>query len=400
MKQKLTEINILFEKEDYKSSLFKSLDLVKEIQDIQISKGFLTNEEDEIIKEALCIEIYSLIEMINLYASNQDNILQIAEMFASRISNVPELVDSFEAIFQRINNRFVQLLLEIHITNNDKYPKWYNFFYGEYTNIQLKLKKSMLLRVYELDPNIPHTCKNCCSYEQYYQHMEAKFFEEGVRLHNEFISLIPDFPIFHYSDTENLSSLLPNCKLSLLASFPKEDKEKEHYPSIFVPRMKEYINFFVDYLNAYTLADNGTEISLVCSYNDRKGYYNDIKKMESRIQKYESDYTHPPVDVEGYCYTDNNNTTKSGGCYVATSVYGSYDCTEVWTLRRYRDYTLAETWYGRMFIKTYYAISPTLVKWFGHTEWFKKMWRGKLDRMVAKLQANGVESTPYEDKKW
>ena len=93
-------------------------------------------------------------------------------------------------------------------------------------------------------------------------------------------------------------------------------------------------------------------------------------------------------------------SSKSGGCYVATAVYGSYDCPEVWTLRRYRDYTLAETWHGRAFIKTYYAISPTLVKWFGHTEWFKKMWQGKLDRMVSKLQANGVESTPYEDKNW
>lgn len=93
-------------------------------------------------------------------------------------------------------------------------------------------------------------------------------------------------------------------------------------------------------------------------------------------------------------------TTKKSGCYVATCVYGSYDCPQVWTLRRYRDYTLAETWYGRAFIHTYYAISPILVKWFGHTEWFKRMWKGKLDRMVAKLQANGVESTPYEDRNW
>lgn len=91
---------------------------------------------------------------------------------------------------------------------------------------------------------------------------------------------------------------------------------------------------------------------------------------------------------------------SSGGCYVATAVYGSYDCPEVWTLRRYRDNTLASTWYGRAFIRTYYAISPTLVKWFGNTQWFKKMWQGKLDRMVAKLQANGVESTPYEDRNW
>ena len=93
-------------------------------------------------------------------------------------------------------------------------------------------------------------------------------------------------------------------------------------------------------------------------------------------------------------------TVKKSGCYVATAVYGSYDCPQVWTLRRFRDYTLAETWYGRAFIKTYYAISPTLVKWFGHTEWFKKMWKGKLDRMVAKLKAEGFEYTPYEDRKW
>lgn len=91
---------------------------------------------------------------------------------------------------------------------------------------------------------------------------------------------------------------------------------------------------------------------------------------------------------------------KSGGCYVATCVYGSYDCPQVWTLRRYRDDTLAETWYGRAFIRTYYAISPTLVKRFGHTRWFKKMWHGKLDRMVKKLNDKGVENTPYKDKNW
>lgn len=89
---------------------------------------------------------------------------------------------------------------------------------------------------------------------------------------------------------------------------------------------------------------------------------------------------------------------KSIGCYVATAVYGSYDCPEVWTLRRFRDNILAETWYGRAFIKIYYAISPTIVKWFGHAKWFNHMWRGALDRMVDKLQSNGVESTPYEDE--
>ena len=89
-----------------------------------------------------------------------------------------------------------------------------------------------------------------------------------------------------------------------------------------------------------------------------------------------------------------------GGCYVATAVYGSYDCPEVWTLRRFRDNTLAETWYGRAFIHTYYAISPTLVKWFGKTEWFKNLWKPMLDKMVKDLQEKGVENTPYSDRQW
>lgn len=91
---------------------------------------------------------------------------------------------------------------------------------------------------------------------------------------------------------------------------------------------------------------------------------------------------------------------KSGGCYIATAVYGSYDCPQVWTLRRFRDNTLARTWYGRAFIWVYYAVSPTLVRWFGRREWFRKLWKRSLDRMVGSLNEKGVESTPYNDRHW
>ena len=89
---------------------------------------------------------------------------------------------------------------------------------------------------------------------------------------------------------------------------------------------------------------------------------------------------------------------KGNGCYVATAVYGSYDCPQVWTLRRYRDNKLATSWHGKMFIKAYYAISPTIVKYFGETKWFNKFWKARLDKMVANLQNSGFESTNYCDK--
>ena len=96
----------------------------------------------------------------------------------------------------------------------------------------------------------------------------------------------------------------------------------------------------------------------------------------------------------------NADMTTSSGCYIATCVYGSYDCPQVWSLRRYRDYTLAETWHGRAFIKAYYAISPTLVKLFGNTNWFKSFWKNRLNRIVSNLKNKGFEDKPYDDRKW
>lgn len=118
-----------------------------------------------------------------------------------------------------------------------------------------------------------------------------------------------------------------------------------------------------------------------------------VKKAKEHNKNY-CEYEQLPLNQQ------LKSVVSYSGCYIATCVYGSYDCPEVWTLRRYRDDTLASTWYGRLFIRTYYAISPTLVRWFGHTNWFKKMWRGKLDKMVASLNDNGVENTPYKDKEW
>lgn len=123
------------------------------------------------------------------------------------------------------------------------------------------------------------------------------------------------------------------------------------------------------------------------------GYY----AFRNPVEKQQKDIWRAEISDKGKRILEGNS---SSGCYIATCVYGSYDCPQVWALRRYRDNTLAETWYGRIFIRAYYAISPTLVRWFGSTMCFKKMWKGILDRMVARLKAEGVEDAPYKDKNW
>ncbi len=95
-----------------------------------------------------------------------------------------------------------------------------------------------------------------------------------------------------------------------------------------------------------------------------------------------------------------SNLAFAGACYIATSVYGSYDCPQVWTLRRYRDNNLASNLLGRVFIHIYYAVSPTLVRLFGKSDWFKSFWKKYLDKMVYKLKSEGISDTPYRDRNW
>lgn len=102
---------------------------------------------------------------------------------------------------------------------------------------------------------------------------------------------------------------------------------------------------------------------------------------------------------------DNNKVelkkgNSNGGCYIATAVYGSYDCPEVWTLRRYRDYKLSKTSFGRSFIYVYYTISPCIVKLFGRTKLFRNIFKIPLDLFVRKLQKRGYNNSRYEDKTW
>ena len=169
--------------------------------------------------------------------------------------------------------------------------------------------------------------------------------------------------------------------------------------------------------NAFIRLVNSTNNKEICIYNLTENYSGSTAMIFGEVYKKDGEWKfnavgqgtsdNSVIDVArryGINWPQQTTTTSSssssGGCYVATAIYGSYDCPQVWTLRRFRDNILAETWYGRAFIRTYYAISPTLVKWFGHTEWFKKMWKGKLDRMVAELNSKGVQDTPYQDRDW
>ena len=128
---------------------------------------------------------------------------------------------------------------------------------------------------------------------------------------------------------------------------------------------------------------------------DVSGIQKIIDEYGDKIKKYDPSYVTPSIAKKA---SSSSNTSSSSGCYVATAVYGSYDCPEVWTLRRYRDFTLDKTWYGRLFIKFYYATSPTFVRHYGNDKTFKTVGKVLLDKMVTKLNRRGFDNTPYSDK--
>ena len=103
------------------------------------------------------------------------------------------------------------------------------------------------------------------------------------------------------------------------------------------------------------------------------------------------------LNINNKSYSKGNTSSKKSGCYIATAVYGSYDCPEVWMLRRYRDNYLMNSFFGRLFVKCYYLISPALVKRYSHETWFKKFWTNCLNKKIHKLKLKGYSDEKYYD---
>jgi len=130
------------------------------------------------------------------------------------------------------------------------------------------------------------------------------------------------------------------------------------------------------------------------------GIYTKAAIMESTLQKYAFraiEYAPSPdkehyqsqiqseIDYINSVRNGSMDTGKKSGCYIATAVYGSYNCPEVFALRRYRDDYLAKRAWGKAFIRVYYAISPTLAKCIKPDSALGKKIRSYLDKKVETL---------------
>jgi len=104
-----------------------------------------------------------------------------------------------------------------------------------------------------------------------------------------------------------------------------------------------------------------------------------LEVFEQNIDKFMKTETNP--------FTQGARPATSGGCYIATAVYGSYDSAPVMTLRRYRDDTLERSVPGRVFIRAYYLVSPSLARHFANDSPLSRLTRRVLDVVVRRLEA-------------
>ena len=76
------------------------------------------------------------------------------------------------------------------------------------------------------------------------------------------------------------------------------------------------------------------------------------------------------------------NNSSSGGCYIATMVYGDYEHPQVLVLREFRDNFLAQFLLGRLFIRFYYKFSPGWVKSLEHNKMINKSIKKALNAFI------------------
>lgn len=78
-----------------------------------------------------------------------------------------------------------------------------------------------------------------------------------------------------------------------------------------------------------------------------------------------------------------------GGCFIATAVFGTEMEPEVATLKNFRDEVLLQNTAGKIFVDTYYTVSPPIANFIRENEYLKTIVRAGLEPIVLGLDKLG-----------
>lgn len=209
------------------------------------------------------------------------------------------------------------------------------------------------------------------------QGIVGSFYEEGT----DFVSANPDLAMSYYTKAAYQNYPFAQYRLGAMYFYHKDMwTEGLHWVCCaHVNGLQDATNFINEWIkrNAY---NNG---------NDDTPYYNAAQYVIAEVQRKGID----PSKCD-YSRINFESAPKKEGCYIATAVYGSYDASEVMVLRKFRDNVLKRNIFGRIFIRIYYALSPSFARWLKKTTRLNLFVKCRLDKFVHKLKSN---SKSYDD---
>ena len=128
--------------------------------------------------------------------------------------------------------------------------------------------------------------------------------------------------------------------------------------------------------------------------------FEEVSTTENSEQSVDSDVDEVSIydSIHEAYANDLTSSIEHANDYVATCVFKSYDCPEVFVFRRYRDMFLGSTWHGKLTVKLYYLVSPLLVKCLKNATKVNGFFYKLLSAKAKRMHENGVDNSEYEDK--
>ena len=92
----------------------------------------------------------------------------------------------------------------------------------------------------------------------------------------------------------------------------------------------------------------------------------------------------------GYAKGTDSSSTK---CYIATVCYGDINAIQVQQFRRFRDEVMIKSYFGKVFIRLYYFLSPSIAKLLQHTPKLNALIKIYILNVILKYIENSLSNT-------
>ncbi|MCX6228043.1 MAG: hypothetical protein NTV75_02485 [Bacteroidia bacterium] len=215
-----------------------------------------------------------------------------------------------------------------------------------------------------LDENIENVQEWINDSEERNRHSKIKEDLEFVASKLQRFQNIPD-------TISNAKDLVVSCKPKLINIKTALGSTDDFYSKLSSAVVNNALNALISVVNE---AQNGlqydrtklftlpTTISSALEVINLMSGMDMVYELRNRFNQNKTTISNIQSQLNQVANRQSSSSSSSGGCYIATMAYGSYEHPQVIELRKFRDNTLSKTAFGRGFIRIYYKYSPKLVE--------------------------------------